>query len=64
MTVLMKERSIDLQDAVNCAGEMFKAEMERFFVLKGLLPSWGPSVDRDVERFFLDAMQWVRGNIE
>lgn len=64
VTVLMKERGIDLQTASDFVGEYFGELMSRFTEAQTRLPSWGESVDSDVAKYLEGAGCWVRGNIE
>lgn len=60
----MKERGLDVQDAIDCAGQLFGEVMEGFLADKTRLPSWGPSVDADVAAYVEAMGHWVIGNLE
>ena len=45
ITVIEKERGVELQEAFDIAGQFFKSYVEGFVICKELLPSWGPEVD-------------------
>lgn len=64
LTVLMKEKSIDLQTASDQVGEHFKVLNDRFLDCKSRLPSWGPEWDPVVAQFVMAMESWVIGNLE
>ncbi|TCD63578.1 terpene cyclase [Steccherinum ochraceum] len=63
LTVLMKEKNIDLQSAADFVGEHFAALMDSFLADKARLPSWGPDLDAKVEKFIMASETWVVGNL-
>ena len=63
ITVLMKEKQIDLQTASDEVGEHFGRLMKRFTADKASLPSWGPSVDSLVAGYVKALGHWVSGNL-
>ncbi len=64
VTVLMKEKHMDLQPAADYIGEYFKVLMDRFITKKAEIPSWGRKVDADVA-LYVEAMgHWIQGNLE
>ncbi|KAK7463064.1 Sesquiterpene synthase 10 [Stygiomarasmius scandens] len=64
VTVLMRARGYDLQEACDYIGHYFKKLMARFTSAKARLPSWGSNVDAEVAKY-VDAMgHWVRGNLD
>jgi hypothetical protein len=60
----MKERGLDLQDAVDCAGKLFGEVMEGFATDKARLPSWGTIIDANVAAYVEAMGHWVIGNLE
>ncbi|KAJ3828465.1 isoprenoid synthase domain-containing protein [Lentinula raphanica] len=64
LTVLMKEKNINLQAASDNVGAHFKQLMDRYVEARERLPSWGPEIDVDVSRWLAATIRWVRGNLE
>lgn len=59
----MKAKGYNLQEAADCAGSLFGDLMNRFVAERKKLPSWGPDLDRDVNRYVDAIGHWVVGNI-
>lgn len=51
VTVLMAQHGIDLQTAMDLAGDLRNQAIDKFREHKAKLPSWGPGVDRDVAAY-------------
>lgn len=64
VTVLMKDRNIELQAASDYIGTYFKVLMDRYLDARKRIPSWGPDVDPGVARYMDATAHWVRGNLE
>lgn len=64
VTVLMKEKHMDLQPAADYIGEYFKVLMDRFITKKAEIPSWGPKVDADVAQYVEALGHWIQGNLD
>jgi len=64
MSVLMKEKNIDLQGASDLVGEHFQLLVNRFIDGKSRLPSWGAETDATVAKFIMAMESWVKGNLE
>ena len=64
VSVLMKDKGVDLQTASDMVGEHFKRLMDRFVEGKGKLPSWGMEVDAAVAAYVRAMEHWVVGNLE
>jgi len=64
VTVLMKEKQIDLQTAADEVGVHFGVLMKRFIANKARLPSWGASVDFVIARYVKALGHWVSGNLQ
>lgn len=64
VTVLMRQKNVDLQTASDLVGEHFATLMDRFVTAKGGLPSWSPSVDAAVSDYVRAMEYWVTGNLE
>ena len=63
LTVLMKEKNIDLQGAADYVGVHFKVLMDQFLKDKAQLPSWSPEMDAKVAQFVKASETWVIGNL-
>ncbi|KAH8100908.1 terpenoid synthase [Cristinia sonorae] len=63
LTVLMKEKHLDLQGAADFVGAHFKVLMARFLEDKARLPSWGPDMDAKVAQFVMASEMWIIGNL-
>ena len=63
LTVLMKEKGLNLQEAADHAGVLFGDLMDRFVAERKKLPSWGPDLDRDINRYVDGIGDWVVGNL-
>ena len=64
VTVLMKEKGVNLQTAANLVGEHFKTLMDRFVQSKKKLPSWGLTLDAAVAAYIKAMEHWTVGNLE
>jgi hypothetical protein len=61
--VIMSERGLDLQAAVDFVGEMCKESINRFINYRGHLPSWGPGVDRQINIYVDGLADWIVGSL-
>jgi len=64
ITVIQKERGVDLQEAMDIAGDFFTNYVEEFNMWREQLPSWGPEVDAAVSEYIKGMAACVRGYIE
>ncbi|KAI0360075.1 terpenoid synthase [Trametes cingulata] len=64
VTVLMRQKAIDLQAASDLVGAHFAELMERFVETKKSLPSFGAGLDDAVARYVEAMEHWVIGNLE
>jgi len=64
VTVLMKEKKIGLQDAVDYIGEYCQELMNDFLVAKASIGSFGPSIDAQMHRFIHGLECWIVGNLK
>ncbi|EGN99183.1 hypothetical protein SERLA73DRAFT_90456 [Serpula lacrymans var. lacrymans S7.3] len=63
IVVLMRERGLDLQGAVDVVGNFCKGSIDRFQTERDNLPSWGEEIDRDVA-IYIDGLQnWIVGSL-
>ncbi|KAI0033928.1 terpenoid synthase [Vararia minispora EC-137] len=61
VTVVMHELNVPIQDALEWIRRYHTECLERFLALKGTLPSWGVTVDQDVQRYVEGLAEGVRG---
>ncbi|KAJ3567287.1 hypothetical protein NP233_g6469 [Leucocoprinus birnbaumii] len=61
--VVMNERGLDLQEAVDFVGEMCKSAIDRFIKERDSLPSWGPEIDRQVKAYAQGLADWIVGSL-
>lgn len=64
ITVIQHERGVDLQEAMDIAGDFFANYTEEFNAWKERLPSWGPEIDTAVSKYVKGMGACVRGYIE
>lgn len=64
ITVLMKNKNMDLQAAADYVGIHCQDLMECLISARHRLPSWGASVDAEVTRYVQSLGCWVKGNLE
>ncbi|KAG1847856.1 isoprenoid synthase domain-containing protein [Suillus subalutaceus] len=63
IAVLMRERGLDLQGAVDYSGQMCKIAMQHFEDNRATLPSWGTEVDRQVAIYVQGLQDWIVANL-
>ena len=57
----MKQKGLDVQEAIDFVGEYCRGCIDRFENDRQQLPSWGPEVDKMVAQY-VDGMQnWIVG---
>jgi hypothetical protein len=61
--VLMSQHGYTLQEAVDYVGELCRQCIERFEAQRRQLPSWGPQVDADVQKYVLGLQHWIVGSL-
>jgi hypothetical protein len=61
VTVVMNEKEVDLDSALNWLGEYHGQVLSKFQAQCRTLPSWGPTVDADVASFVERLAYWIRG---
>ncbi|KAI0370356.1 terpenoid synthase [Pilatotrama ljubarskyi] len=64
VTVLMRQKNIDLQAASDLVGAHFATLMNRFVETKRLLPTFGAGLDDAVARYVEAMEHWIIGNLE
>ena len=61
VTVIMNEKAVDLDGALNWLAEYHGQVLSNFQAQYCLLPAWGPAVDADVSAFVERLASWIRG---
>ena len=51
IVVMMRQEGLDLQSAVDFVGDLCKQSIDRFTEQRANIPSWGPEIDRQVEKY-------------
>ncbi|KAK4185224.1 terpenoid synthase [Podospora australis] len=62
VTIIMHEKDLDPQGAVNWICEWSDGVLKEFIETKNNLLSWGPEIDEQVARYVDGLAFWVRGN--
>jgi hypothetical protein len=63
VAVLMHDRGLDLQGAMDYAGQMCKDAIQRFEFNRTILPSWDEEVDRQVAIYVEGLQNWIVGSL-
>ncbi|KAI0076176.1 terpenoid synthase [Panus rudis PR-1116 ss-1] len=63
VVVVMRQRGLDLQGAIDFVGDLCKQSIDRFEADRQKLPSWGPEVDRDVQTYIRGLQDWIVGSL-
>jgi hypothetical protein len=61
--VVMSERGLDLQSAVDFVGDLCKKSIDRFVEDRQNIPSWGDKIDRDVAVYMDGLAYWIVGSL-
>lgn len=59
--VLMAERGLSLQQALDFVGQCCERSINRFEANRQSLPSWGPEIDREVASYVEGLQNWIVG---
>lgn len=59
IVVVMNERNMDLQSAVDFVGQMCKKSIDRFIETRKQVPSWDPDTDRQVQIYISGLADWI-----
>lgn len=63
IVVVMCQKGLDLQSAVDFVGDMCKQAIDRFKAERAKLPSWGPEIDRQVNMYANGLADWIVGSL-
>ena len=61
VSVVMQEKGLDLQQAMDLIGDYCKGCLDRFESDRQKLPSWGPEVDKMVAQYVDGLQNWIVG---
>ena len=61
VSVLMKQRKLGLQEAIDLVGDYCRACIDRFEHDRQRLPSWGPEVDNMIVQYVDGLQNWIVG---
>ncbi|TFK33445.1 isoprenoid synthase domain-containing protein [Crucibulum laeve] len=61
--VVMRQKNLSLQEAVDFVGDYCKNSIERFETDRKSVPSWGPDVDKDVTIYIEGLQNWIVGSL-
>ena len=64
VTVIMRERDVDVQGAMDYIGVLHDRLVKSFLLAKDRLPSWGEPIDSQVARYVDGLGNWVRANYQ
>ncbi|KAK7690888.1 hypothetical protein QCA50_005990 [Cerrena zonata] len=63
VAAIMYERGVDIQTAINQAGDLCLECVVSFEQCRQALPSWGADVDREVQLYVQGLQDWVAGSL-
>ena len=63
LNVVMHEKCIGLQEAVDYVGELCRQTINNFADNLEDIPSWGPEIDRDVKIYVKGLQDWIIGSL-
>lgn len=63
VSVLMHEKKITAQSAVDKASEMIEQAIRLFTELENTIPPWNEEVDRDVKFYVRGLRDWIIGSV-
>lgn len=58
----MTTKGVDLQTAMELAGELVRNTVDRFLACKAALPSWGTEIDEDIAKYVQGCEDWIIAN--
>lgn len=64
VTVMMKKYNLDLQSAVDRVGDLCVDAITTYKKARADFPSYGPKVDKDLEKFFHGLQSWLSGCLD
>ena len=63
VTVMMREKGLDLQQTMDLIGDYSKGCIDRFEEDRKKIPSWGPEVDKMVAQYVDGLQNWIVGEL-
>ncbi|KAF8588089.1 terpenoid synthase [Ramaria rubella] len=64
VTIIMENYNLDLQSAVDRAGDMCREALDKYCVTKAKFPSYGPELDNQLAAFFRGLESWISGSLD
>ena len=61
--MIIEDKKLDLQSAVDYAGDLGNKCIARFDEARSQLPSWGPEIDLEVKRYGQGLQDWIVGSL-
>lgn len=61
--VVMNEQELSLQEAIDFVGDLCKSTMDTFEQVRHSLPSWGPEIDAQVQKYVGGLQDWIIGSL-
>jgi hypothetical protein len=61
--IIMEERNLGLQGAMDKITEMMKERVDTYVALKQKIPSFGPVIDNELARYLTGLENYVQGTI-
>lgn len=59
----MRNEQLDLQGAIDRAGDMCRAAVDKYIETKVKFPSYGPNIDTQLAAFVYGLESWMIGNL-
>lgn len=64
IAVIMQNEKLDLQSAVDRAGDMCRVALDKYVETKANFPSYGEEVDEQVAAFMHGLESWISGSLD
>lgn len=59
----MHEQGLAMQEAIDAVAELCKGCIDTFEQVRRTLPSWGPTIDRSVQKYIDGLQNWMIGSL-
>jgi len=63
VAILMAQHGLALQDSIDFVGQLCDATIARFETGRATLPTWGPQIDADVQKYVQGLQDWIIGSL-
>jgi alpha-muurolene/germacrene-A/gamma-muurolene/(+)-delta-cadinol synthase len=64
VAIIMNNDNLDLQGAMDRAGDMCRAALDKYIETKAKFPSYGAEIDNQVATFLRGLESWISGSLE